>query len=112
MAVQISSDGTVIATGGADFIVKLWKREPLGSHNAWKVTDAHTRTHTQTQTQTHTHTHSQPHRESTLQPVVIVNPFMLQVLFKLVCPNCVFGLTVLALHLRHSDHGLTWCDVM
>jgi WD40 repeat protein len=34
IAVQISSDGAVIATGGADFAVKLFKREPLGA--AWK----------------------------------------------------------------------------
>jgi WD40 repeat protein len=35
LAVQVSPDGSTIATGGADFIVKLWKRD-VGA-GVWKV---------------------------------------------------------------------------
>ena len=37
MAVQVSSDGSVIATGGADYAVKLFKKDHLST--GWKVSE-------------------------------------------------------------------------
>ena len=37
LALQVSSDGSTLASGGADSSVKLWKRESFSGHSSWKV---------------------------------------------------------------------------
>ena len=39
MAIQVSPDGSCIASGGSDFVVKLWKKEPVGE--IWKARTGH-----------------------------------------------------------------------